>query len=496
MHLTEHALVLRSLPASGRIQYTLATEIYGIPQCRTSLLDGIASFRNAIQSTPDSIDAAYNLAQALQTLGEWIIHSDGGGSSNSAIGQYLAVSVLTEARTLLQQVERAQSEQLQHEPSHSTTQSLQDDQDSPSSPADSSSEQTALETAMVEEIQVVTPSSIIETILTAIDVDLSLLPISPDPDSIAQDIDHLLARACSLDAEKGTMANDITKSRAEAVCVILQNQSDRHATPNLHPLQDLATQMAQKIEADTGKAIHPEDLTEVADTLIALASLKVLQLARPDELHACIEIVSQAIVYYSRAEAVLSSPLNRPAGLKTHHIASLQSSTALSMSGAHLLRSLLTGAAIASNATVPADASAMAADLTSASTAALTALDVVGGPIKTSDRSTVQQPRFVRRLPRSDARTDYRTIDATQEAALGILSAYTASSCIDGGAVPEDTFKSLSGLIGAVWVDKQARQAALSSWMEDLDESAVAKLLQSMAASERFGEVVKRFVAL
>jgi len=44
------------------------------------------------------------------------------------------------------------------------------------------------------------------------------------------------------------------------------------------------------------------------------------------------------------------------------------------------------------------------------------------------------------------------------------------------------------------WPEEATRKTALASWTEDLEGSAVAKLLENLQLAERFRSIVSRFI--
>jgi hypothetical protein len=429
----------------------LATEIHDLPEAYLSLLDSISLFRQCLTLQPDSVDAAFNLAQSLNTLGEYV--SDD-ASQTSPISAMSSFAVWQEARTILRQVQEAQIRLLQDTPS------------TPSSSQNSSGTSTPMENVQESDLDrnilqetVITASTVIETLLSAIEVDIALINTSYDT-SILEDIEALLALAMQLDLKDGYMLKEIRRARHSALRDVIEAQKAAGLPYNMEPF--LREVQEQQNQLGQGKA-DPLELTELADSLVLLAKIK----SQASDTTAATELQT-ARELYQQARAVLQNPLQRPPGTPSHHIPAIVSSILCSEAATTVALGILGG-----------DPSAA---IQEAQQLALQALDILGGPFRQASTSSLQALSFAK-APRHLGRQDYRTILATQEAALWIVRSQLLAQ------PSQEQTKPLYALLKGVWPDRSDLERAVKAWYEEEGNGIVSILAgdnNDAAAWERF----------
>lgn len=459
----------------ARLQYALATEIYGIPSCYEMLYACIASYRQALTTQPDSTDAAFNLAQSLHTLGEWMAESPRAVTSASGSGSAVfatPAAAWEEARRLLAQVEQAQSAQLeQQERGLDITSTSKEDTEGESPP-----DATAVDAPALEET-VLTPSTLIETLLTAVEIDISLLSVSSDNSALSADLDALLARARALDARDGYMADEITKARHDVLRALLEQQMQSGSQPEdgsvlVAVLAKQRALLAKERRPDPGK--H----SDLADTLVLMVEESIRKGPGPSGLDEGRAQLLEAIGSYRSARETLSSPVGRPSSIPAHQVPALLSANLASSAKASLLVS-----------TMFSDSGTTL--MQQAKQEALQALNAACGPFS----SINGEPRFGR-TPKAQAREDYRTTSATRECVLLVLrTQLLGQTALAGGQLmPEETRISLVSLLKATWPEPPDLRASLETYVEEQCRTSGLWLLSSQAGSPSEEDVWRDFV--
>lgn len=434
----------------ARIKYSLATEIYGLPHCFHALNESISLYRQCLSVQPDSIDAAYNLAQSLQTLGEWAAEN---GPSTSAVLTTSSRDALLEAKTLLGQVEAAQMAQMA---TRSSTNTPDNGMSGATTPVGNSDDSNAIDAALAEsgeavEETIITPSAVIETILSNVEVTLAL--IDSDGEQVLQEAEALLQRAEQLNERDHYMGQEIRDAKAEALRALLEAQAAAgQQQVDLSPLQAIAE--AQQRTLQELRRPDPAKLSELADTLYSYADIGARQVSVP-----VAEQLTQALELYEKARSILESPLARPAGTPAHHVPSLLCANWRSCTEAHLLLAHL-------------DADRSAQHSKAAIAAAVAALDVLNGPIKSAASGDFETTKFAKRV---QSRSDYRTISGMKEAVLLVVRTYVQSNGSVMSKVPSE-FEGLVGLIRGTWPDRADAAWALDSYVQDCKGTAAWKL--------------------
>lgn len=460
---------------SARLQYALATEIYGIPSCYEMLHASIASYRQALTTQPDSTDAAFNLAQSLHTLGEWMAESP--RAVTSAAGSASATfptpaAAWEEARRILAQVEQAQNARLeQQEQMSDRSSSTMDDTE-----GEITADATAVDASAVEET-VLTPSTLIETFLTAVDVDISLLSVSSDTGALSADLDALLARARALDARDGYMSDEITKARHDVLRALLEQQLQSGAQPAdgsalVEVLAEQRTLLAKERRPDPGK------YSDLADTLVLMAEASTRNGRRSSDLDEEKAQLLEAIGSFSSARETLSSPVGRPSSIPAHHVFALLAANLASSAEACLL--------IAAISAGPGSTFVQ-----QARQEALQALNAASGPF-----SSINGEARFGRTSKAQARDDYRTVSVTRECVLLVLrTQLLGQTALTGGQpVPEETRSSLVSLLQATWPGPAELRVALETYVEEECRTSSVWLLSSQAGSPSEEDVWRDFV--
>ena len=453
-------------PNSARVQYILATELYGLPLAYNTLLESIKTCRHCLAIEPNSSDAAYNLAQSLHILGSYISDDT---MVNSPLSGISAASVWWEARMLLQQVEDAQMALLRRDKIPSFTSSPLSEKSTASLGIVELDADNAMEAETAIEEHTTTPSVVIETILTAVEICVSLLSVS-DQSSIRDDINALLQRAASLDSRHKYMQKEIQSTRHDALQAILGQQSGSGTFDN--PELD-AIIREQRESIQSSRRTDPAGLSELADSLVLHAKLLFAILSTTDALNfprANNESLLEAIALFEQARRILQNPLQRPASLPSHHIPSVLVSNLCSASEVLLLLAI-------SNSGLDNAGQPNALNyLWSAKRLALEALDKTGGPFKQAAGSELHCPSFMK-TPRSLTRDDYRTVIATREAVLCVTRSQLFGPLLfDGEVFSEQTRVSLLALLNGVWPNPIDRKNVVEGWLEEARSSAIGHL--------------------
>ena len=390
------------------------------------------------------MDAAFNLAQSLQTLGEWTAEN---GPSTSAVLTTTSRDAFSEARTLLLQLEVAQTAQLQLGSGPNTPISDMSGASTPTSANDTS----VTETAEALEVVVITPSTVIETILSNVEVTLALL--DSEGEAIFREVDSLLQRANQLNEKAHYMDSEIQAAKADAMRNMLEAQSEAGQSVEATSLISLAEK--QKLILDSVRRPDPAKMSELADTLYSYAEIRARQGT------SAIEELQKALEFYEAARTTLSSPLGRPASTPAHHVPALLSANWRSTAETFLLLAYL---------------SAQQEHLQSAKLAALQALDITEGSIKTTASSSAAAPKFAKSL-KATARQDYRTVAACREAILTMFRCFLHASESSGG-LSDEVKQSLLASVKATWLDRADQVAALESYVQSCQNTAVWYLAQ------------------
>lgn len=450
------------------MQYSVATEIYGVPACYDTLLQSISNYRKCLTVLTDSFDAAFNLAQALHTLGEWV--SD--GAPLPSLSGMQAKGIWTEAKTILQQLAEAQMASLAQRQSHDTdTQSTSANAESPpKDPPDASHDTEPLgEVEVAEEEQLITASTVIETLLVAVEVDLSLLDYSESDgaDLIIEDAHRLLRQAFDLDAVDHYMQQEIAKTRQEVRREIAEFKLAAGGSPDPTELLSIKDDLQSQLQAV--RRPDPQLVSDYADTLVLLAEMALSTSGTPDLADAA-RLLEEAIAAYENVVQSLVNPLQRPGGLPTHHVPSLISAVHVSTANANIL-SALVSAALSQDPTTC---------IARTKSPALAALNACSGPFKVSASSNPPSTPAFARTPKSAARSDIRTVQATKDAIIAILRTHLIEqifgSSSEHRSSDESLKQNLNSLLKAAWPEESHRSSALEKAMNVLKDGTVQRM--------------------
>lgn len=319
-----------------------------------------------------------------------------------------------------------------------------------------------IEQAMAEETRVVTPSTVIETILTSIDVTTSMLDVI-GPEAVAT-LETLLAKAVSLDAKDGYMRVEVIRAKHDIIREVSSWQMANSQTPDMQLLQTSIDEQQAAIASGPRIKAHPSAYSDLADTILVAVNVAMQTVdASTDVMNMQL---SRASDLYATAREILQDSLRRTADIPSHHVAALTSSNYCAVCDAHLVRSCL--------AAQQHDQQSSAIALEAARNVSLSALDVLSGPFKVaSSVATVQIPNFSR-IAKAIARNDRRTLSASREAVLCISRAYLFHYIWNAAPQQPEEFRNLHVLLKAVWPDQQDRRTAMESYISQFDGGGIS----------------------
>lgn len=322
----------------------------------------------------------------------------------------------------------------------------------------------AAESGEAREETVITPSAVIETILSNVEATIAM--IDADGDAVLQEADALLQRAQALNERDRYMDKELDDAREEVLRTALEAQAAAGQRLDLKPLQAVAE--AQQQALSEFRRPDPAKMSELADTLFAYVDLAARQGVQG------VEQLQKALELYESARSNLSSPLGRPASIPAHHIPSLLSANWRSTAESHLLLSFL---------------ASQPGHLVKAKEAALQALDTLEGAIRTTATSSASIPKFAKSL-KTSTRHDYRTIAGARETTLLLVRIYLLS----GSGTSEDVRPALASLIKATWPDKADLQQALESFVQECQSTALWQLSASNVGGSSEEQLWQAFV--
>lgn len=388
----------------------------------------------------------------MQTLGEYA--NEGTPSSSSSFNAR-PEAIWAEARQILEAVWQEQMSRLSRSDFHATASSptaVNDD--------DELVNDTGLtaETAAIEE-QVVTASTVIETIITAIQADVSIAEITQRLDE--EDITRLLQSAANLDSEGGYMAGEILSAHHEVLKTRTRLQLEHGEAPNMEDMQSVIEQQRQASAAQ--RRPDPAQLSDLADSLVLAAEALLATSTSSDNPAA---VLNEALTLYGQARAILSNPLQRPSTTPAHHVNALLSANCQSCAHAYTLLAIL-----ASRAVIQDDAY-----MSRAKELALEGLNRVEGVFKALPAGNDGLVKFGKNL-RSAQREDYRTVSATRDSVLNIVRMFLLERLIQGGSqLPGEQARGLQALLRAVWPDANVLKYVLEEYVNDIQMDGVGRL--------------------
>lgn len=461
---------------------------------------------------PSSTDAAFNLAQTLHTLGEYIFD----GTITKTTTMHTAPQYWLESRNLLQQVMDEQRQQLTTAQAPDSIMDEEKDDDDADDAAAAAEETLSIasgsvtnmdSTAAAVEEQVVTASTVIETVLAAIDVDISLLT-SAEQD-VTDDIDSLLRLAQELDSRDNYMELDVQKARHNALRAVIeqiqQQQQPPHpspssssTSPNLALLDSIIQEQQEILSSE--RRPSPADMSELADSLVLKA--KVIASAVPAGLPTYAEqvktallsiepILKQAEQLYKQARSVLSTPLGRPSSIAGHHVPSLLASNATSLALVHLALSIVTIAAYENPRIITG------LQLREAEKEALGSLDVLQGPFKQASGSNECCPRFaITPKTATGPREDCRTISGLTESALTIFRTQLFGFVLFANQTcPDPDRKAIQALLKGVWPNTDDLRRSVEGYLSEAKDDLVGRVVRFSPTGVTEDAVWARFLS-
>ncbi|KAK9900124.1 hypothetical protein P389DRAFT_8241 [Cystobasidium minutum MCA 4210] len=458
----------------GRVYYALATEIYGIPKCYEALSQAIQEYRAcASYNVTDKTDDAFNLAQALQTLGEYM--NEGTSSSSNMWITSSAESVWLEARHILEQVRQDQLSRLAQ-----SSISSSGDNDSFSDVGDVQGEDAGSTSgaAAIEE-QMMTPSTVIETIIAAIQADMSIAETTGELD--LNDVSSLLEQARSLNGTDEYMTSEINSTKHELVKVQSRIQLEKGQPINIEDLQAVVAEQRQAISAL--RRPDPAGLSDLADTLLLYAEVMLTSSsvsAEPDN-EAVTVIVKEAIALYEQARSILGNSFQRPSSTPAHHTAALISANWQSTANAFAMLALIARAG-APAAAAGGDFRTLISDARSSAAEALNSSE---GPFKAQAPDTNGITKFARTL-RSAIRNDYRTVVATRDSVLATARLFLLERLLlDSNEPYGEQGRGLQALMKATWPEANDLKQSIDDFVGGLQSDSLGRLCQKAGLSEQ-----------
>lgn len=450
------------LPSSARVFYALATEIYGLPTCYAALLESIQEYRScASYAVSDKTDAAFNLAQALQTLGEYVTESV---PSTSILRDYQPEAIWREARQILEEVRQDQVSRLER---NNPIVMPGPESMSDAGEAEEVGETSAPDAAVTEE-QVLTASTAVETIIAAMQADFSLAQVTNELPQ--QDLLFLLNSASSLNAIDGYMTAEIATARHELVKTKIRLQLETGETvflPDLKAVIDEQTESLSQVRRP-----DPAGLSDLADSLVLLAEVTLEDTSTEGQSATQLQ---RALELYQQARGILSNTFQRPSSTPAHHISSLMSANWQATAFAAGILALST----TNHGYQSQDM------LVSARSAALEALNATEGAFRAQQPDANGVVRFAKAL-RSTVREDYRTVAATRDSVLLIVRIFLLDRLI--GATKEplgEQERGLRALLKATWPDANDLTHALGEYVSDFATDGIGRLCHKRGLSEK-----------
>lgn len=272
---------------AARVLQTLASDFYDLSSSTPALEQAIELYNTAQALDPTSIDVTYNLALALAELGEW--QSD----------KLAKASLFDEARSILEQVIAQQLESLSyaerpaeeaHEPEEPEAEDIEDSQ--------MQEEAEEISTVVTE---AVTPSDVIESLLSLVNLLSNIRSIADDTarDSISANITSAFAQARSFVTED--MPKEATAiQRAELGVALATCEQDPTA------IQNIPSILAAYQSLFAANPTDMELLSEYADATSTSAELYHASNATESA-----RLANLALSQYQQLVQSLSSPISR-----------------------------------------------------------------------------------------------------------------------------------------------------------------------------------------
>lgn len=443
--------------------YALATEIYGLPGCYEALQQAIQDYRAcAAYTVADKTDAAFNLAQALQTLGEYVSETE---SSSSASQLSRPERIWQEARQILEGVRLDQTSRLAGSSGIPSSTDIDGSVDTEN--IDITDQSSTAEAAAVEE-QVMTPSTVIETILAAIQADMSIAETTSQ--LALDDILSLLDQASNLNGTDGYMTSEIDSAKHDLVKVQTRIQLDKGEVPGIQDLQNVVEQQRQA--ASSQRRPNPAELSDLADTLVLSADAILASSHQPVNPT---DLLKEAVALYQQARSILGNSFQRPSSTPAHHTSALISANWQATANALAMLALMARGAGDDFRTLLADAKSAAGE----------ALNSSEGPFKSQAPNTNGIGRFARTL-RSAVRDDYRTVIATRDSVLSIARIFLLERLLlDTQEAFGEQGRGLQALMKATWPDPNDLKQALDEYVNSFVNDSIGRLCAGQGLSEQ-----------
>lgn len=416
----------------------------------------------------DKTDALFNLAQALQSLGEMISES---GPSTSLHTLSTPENVWQEARAMLEQLIQLQLDSMNVQ-QHSGDGTASSEDIVGALEADAFSAPEGAD-AVTEE-HIVTPSNVIESILSAVQILLSLAEHTGQ--FPAEDIKNLLEKAMELDRQDGYMNREIQSMRQDAIIALAEIQLSTGTPPDLSLLQDVIHAQRQELTAE--RRPDPAVYSNLADSLIvAFDSAILAEISMAD--HA---ILVEAIEHYDRARTILDSPFQRPASTLAHHIPALLSANFQAASQAYLTLAVLSLQRQQSQGNqVTSDAGTL---IQKGRSLAIEGLNILEGSFKGQFVGSEGILRFTRAV-RSSIREDYRTVIATRASVFWLtrFCLYQSNLTNLSEATATAQTKGLHALLKATFTNDGDLKHALDQYVTDSKSDGTSRLFAKQAGN-------------
>ncbi|GAA6044538.1 hypothetical protein JCM8097_000485 [Rhodosporidiobolus ruineniae] len=470
----------------ARVFQTLATDHSAAPACLEALDNAIQGYREGLAVLPDGeggtarIDGLFNLAQADVALYEMF---DEGVAAVEREAER-ALQAAQEAKQLFVEVERLQRVEMEKVFGASGPDADEaGDESEAMDEAGSSAGGSATEVQAVE-TTIVTPQLIVDTLIEAVALDVSLYSSVSSPED----------QAALRDSATAALA------RADALRAIIPRSPSSPSQPDD---LDLELALARASALSTFSPTSPDATAYLQSFLSSLASPRVellslladslvdsLPLSSP--LSSLLPTLETALQTYQQASALLSSRLSPPKNVPSAHIPVLLSANLVAQSSVHLLAYTLSSHS-------PSETSRP--HLTEHLKAAhQLALDALAAPksglslaVPASSRAGAAKPTLalVRAPASTEPRTDWRTLSAVRAALFTLVRVrLRLDPSAEGWEGEKKQFWALWRAVGLGAARAGADEAALRRrevgwWAEESGEDRVS---EAMSAEEREGE--------